>query len=99
LDLPASLVPYESEIFLLLTFAVGLFFGLAIKKGLTSIIFIIIGYVVASYIQLPFLPTFDYKQAISAAYSYSTIVHFTQPVVTFGLVIFAIGILFGFWRG
>jgi len=99
MNLPAYLGAYSDEIFLLLTFVVGILIGLAVKKGSLAIVFIIVAYLIASYIALPYLPTINYTAILNSVYSYSTVVHFTKPVISFGLIIFAIGIVIGLWKG
>ena len=97
--LPSYLGPYADEIFLVLTFAVGLMLGLAIKKGIVAIVLIIVAYLVASFIGLPYFPVIDYQSLVNSASSYITLVHFTEPVITFGFVIFAVGVAIGVWKG
>jgi len=97
--LPAYLGAYANEIFLVLTFFVGLLLGLAIKKGIVAIVLIIVAFILASFIGLPYFPVVDYQSLVNSAYSYSTVVHFTEPVITFGLVIFAVGVAIGVWKG
>jgi len=97
--LPAYLGAYANEIFLVLTFFVGLLLGLAIKKGIVAIVLIIVAFILASFIGLPYFPVVDYQSLVNSAHSYSTVVHFTEPVITFGLVIFAVGVAIGVWKG
>lgn len=86
-------------VILLLTFISGLFIGLALKKGLTSIVLGVIGYVIASYIALPFLPTISTASVTSLGTSYLNLIHFHSVVVSFSLVLFAIGLAIGIWKG
>lgn len=86
-------------VILLLTFLSGLFIGLAIKKGLTSIILGVIGYVIASYISLPFIPTVSSTSVTSLGTSYFNLIHFPTIIVSFSLVLFAIGLGIGIWKG
>ena len=86
-------------VILILTFASGLFIGLALKKGLSSIVLGVVGYLIASYIALPFLPTISMSSITSLGTSYMNLIQFHSVIVSFSLVLFAIGLAIGVWKG
>ncbi len=97
--LPPELQPYSSIISLILLFADGLLFGLAAKKGLVSIILIIIGLVLAGLIGLsiPFLSAGNVWSHVVEIFS-SEIGHLGPVFVGFPIV-WIIGFGFGIWKG
>lgn len=99
MDLHTLFGSYYNYAILLLTFISGLFIGLAIKKGLTSIILGVVGYVIASYIALPFLPTISTASVASLGSSYASFIQFHSIVVSLSLVLFAVGLGIGVWKG
>lgn len=94
---------YTQDVILVLTFLAGLLIGLAIKKGVVAIVLGVVGYIVASYIQLPFIPTFSTSGITSSitntATSYTQVLSLTHITVTFSLILFAIGLAAGLLKG
>ncbi len=84
---------------LLLLFVDGAIFGLAIKKGITSIILIVIGLVLASFVGLaiPFLSLTVVLNFISGFIA-SEISHLGPLFLTFP-VLWILGLLIGVWKG
>jgi hypothetical protein len=97
--LPPELQSYSPIITIILLFVDGLFFGLAVKKALTSIVLIIVGVVLASVIGLsiPFLSAGDiWTHVINIAFSEARHIgpiFFSFPI--FWIIGFAVGI----WKG
>ncbi len=94
---------YTQYVILALTLIAGLLIGLAIKKGVVAIVLGIVGYLVASYIQLPFIPTFNTSNLSSTltntAMSYTHVLSLSHLTVTFSLILFAIGLVVGLLKG
>lgn len=94
---------YTQYVILLLTLVAGLLIGLAIKKGFLAVVLGIVGYIVASYINLPFIPTFNTSGLTSSftstATHYTQVLTFTHLTVTFSLILFAIGLVAGLLKG
>lgn len=88
---------------LILPFVAGLFFGLAIKKGLTAFILGIVGVVIGSYIGLTFLPKISLSYEIHKwslfLSSYLATAKFGSVVLTTTVIIFLIGLAIGLWKG
>lgn len=99
MDLQTTFGANYNYIILLLTFLSGLFIGLAIKKGLMSIILGVVGYLIASFIALPFIPTISTSSITSLGSTYMGLIQFHSVIVSFSLVLFAIGFGIGIWRG
>ncbi|MCL6091060.1 MAG: hypothetical protein M1393_08500 [Candidatus Thermoplasmatota archaeon] len=86
-------------VLLLLTLSSGLFIGLALKKGLMSVVLGVVGYLIASYIALPLIPTISVSSFAALGRSYAGLIQFNSPILSFSLVVFAIGLGLGIWRG
>jgi hypothetical protein len=97
--LPPGLVPYDWVINSVLIFADGLLFGLAVKKGLTSLALLIAAVLLAGYIELsiPFLnPSLIFQHLIDILAS--TLSHLGPVLVAFPIIFF-IGFAVGIWKG
>ncbi|WP_337860115.1 hypothetical protein [Ferroplasma sp.] len=86
----------------------GLLFGLAIKKGITSAILLIIAFVLATYAGLSFIPHISASTAFSDAskFFYANISKAPGLLslghvgsVTLVLVLFLVGLGVGIWKG
>jgi hypothetical protein len=90
---------YASIIALLLLFVDGIIFGLAIKKGVLSIILIVFGLVLASLagLSIPFLNLTVVLNFISSVVV-SEISRFGPLFLTFP-VLWILGLLVGVWKG
>ncbi len=94
--LPSS---YQSILYLILTFADGLLFGVAIKKGILSFILFIIGAVIATYVGIS-LPGISVSLLISKLVIFLGYILSKAPSFAVGLpVLFLIGLAIGLWKG
>jgi len=97
--LPPELQSYSPIIAIILLFVDGLFFGLAVKKALTSVVLIIVGIILAGVIGLsiPFISAGEiWNHLINIFFSQARHVgpiFFSFPI--FWIIGFAVGI----WRG
>jgi hypothetical protein len=97
--LPSQLEPYASIIALVLLFVDGAIFGLAIKKGFLSIILIIVGLLLASYVGLsiPFLSTNNIASHLIGI-ALSQISHMSPIFFSFP-ILWIVGLGIGIWKG
>lgn len=90
---------YSSVIGLILLFVDGLIFGFAVKKGLVSIVLLVIGIVLAGAIgiSIPFLSTTDIMTHVFniVASQYRHI----GPLFTAFPILWIVGFGIGIWRG
>ena len=94
--LPSS---YQSVIYLVLTFADGLIFGIAIKKGILSFILMIIGALIGTYIGIS-LPGVSVSLLLSKVLVFLGYILSKAPSFAVGLpVLFLIGLAIGLWKG
>ncbi|MGP6293326.1 hypothetical protein [Caldiplasma sukawensis] len=93
---------------LLLIFVDGLLFGLAFKKGLTSVILIIVAVLLAEYINFSVIPastlsTFETdikNHIIYLINNINTIIPFhTAGAITVSVIVFVIGLVIGYLKG
>lgn len=96
---PAFLEPFSQELTIILLFVDGLFFGIAIKKALTSFVLIVIALLIAYFIGFSLIPKISVTNVISQVTAYASSVHFGTIVITFSVVMFFIGLGIGLWKG
>ena len=97
--LPPSLQPYSDVISLILLFVDGLLFGLAAKKGLMSIIFVVVGIILAGLIGLsiPFLGLGDvWTHVVNIFVSQ---INNVGPIFGAFPIAWIIGFALGLWKG
>ena len=96
-------IPFSAIITIILTFAAGLFIGLAVKKGLTALILGIVGIVIAGYVGIAFVPkislTYEIHKWSSFFLTYVSTVKFGAIQLTLSVVLFLIGLAIGLWKG
>ncbi|MEM0074240.1 MAG: hypothetical protein QXT48_05395 [Thermoplasmatales archaeon] len=87
----------------ILTFIVGLLFGLAIKKGAVAFVLALVGFVIAGYVGLSFIPKVSVKYEIIKAVrifdEYIKQVQFATLSVSLSLVLLLVGLAIGIWKG
>ncbi len=100
---PASLEPIAPYITMALVFIDGLLFGIAIRKAVTSIVLLIVAFVIAGFVSISFIPHISSSNIISNvtkyATTYSSSLHFTAIDVTFTVILFIVGFAIGLWKG
>jgi hypothetical protein len=94
--LPTS---YQAVLYLVLIFASGLLFGVAIKKAVMSFILSIVGAIIAAYVGVS-LPGISASALLSRLVGFLSYLAGHAPVVAAGLpVLFLVGLAIGLWRG
>ncbi len=102
------MVAVEGYIILILAFIDGLFFGLAIKKGISSFVLLIIAIFIAGYAGFAFLPKLSFSAILShvKSFIFANIDKLPSilPIGKIGslsiiLVLFLIGLGIGIWKG
>ncbi len=100
---PAALESVAPYITLILVFLDGLLFGIAVRKGVVSIILIIVGLFIGTYIGLSFIPKVSISSVISKvsadAASFESGLHFGSFTLSFLAILFIIGFAIGIWKG
>ncbi|MCL4420360.1 MAG: hypothetical protein M1477_01540 [Candidatus Thermoplasmatota archaeon] len=96
---PSVLEPYAAYITLLLVFVDGLLFGLAVKKGLISIILMVVAFVLAYFVGLSFIPKINIINVIHSVINYMATVKFGSLILSFSLILFIVGFGIGAWKG
>lgn len=98
-SLPSVLNQYAWIVFPVLFLFDGLLFGLAIKKGATALILAIVGFAIADFIGLSFLPSFNYSQILTSIYQYAS--QYTIGTISFtaSIALFVIGLVIGIIKG
>lgn len=97
------MIDYTTILDLVLTFVVGLLFGLAIKKGAVAFVLAIVGFVIASYVGLTFIPKvsiyYEIHKAITIVLEYMNDVKIGSIAVSLTIILFLIGLAIGLWKG
>lgn len=97
------MIAWNSLLDFILTFVVGLLFGLSIKKGALAFLLAIIGFVIAGYVGLTFVPkislTYEINKFVSLAIAYIKDFQIGTIAVSLTVVLFLIGLAIGLWKG
>jgi hypothetical protein len=97
------LFDYTTILDFVLTFVAGLLFGLAIKKGAIAFLLTIIGFLIASYVGLTFVPkislSYEINRFISLATTYVKDVQVGAIGLSTTVILFLIGLAIGIWKG
>ncbi len=96
---PAILEPYAPYLTLILVFVDGLLFGLAVKKGIVSLILLVVGFVLAYFVGLSFIPNINITTVLTHVLHYMSTVKFGSLVLSFSLILFIVGFGIGAWKG
>jgi hypothetical protein len=96
---PSVLEPYAAYITLLLVFVDGLLFGLAVKKGLISLILMVVAFFLAYFVGLSFIPKINITNVIHSVVNYMAMVKFGSLILSFSLILFIVGFGIGAWKG
>ncbi len=97
------MIAYTNILDFVLTFVAGLLFGLAIKKGTTAFILAIVGFVIASYVGLTFIPkislTYELNKFIAVLAAYVKEFQLGAFTMSLTVILFLIGLAIGLWKG
>lgn len=95
----AVIQQYGFIILPLLMFADGVFFGLALKKGLMAFVLLIVALPIAYFLGLGFIPKISITHFANVMMSYFSTIQLGQ-IALGGIAIFwPVGLLIGFWKG
>ncbi len=95
-------------VLLVLAFVDGLLFGLAVKKGIVSFVLLIIAFIISGYVGLSFVPKISITNLLSKATTYIvTNLQSIASIIPIGntgslsllVVLFAVGVGLGVWKG
>jgi hypothetical protein len=102
ISLPSS-INLTTILDLVLPFVAGLFFGLAVKKGLMAFVFAIIAFVISGYVGLSFIPKISVSYEIhkwsAFLLSYISTVKFGSIALSLTVILFLVGLAIGLWKG
>lgn len=93
---------------IILAFVDGLFFGLAIKKGVISFVLLFVAFFLAAYMGFSFIPKISFSgiisKIISSLVAHISIITNALAIGTAGsfsllIVLFFIGLAIGLWKG
>ncbi|MGC8645304.1 MAG: hypothetical protein ACP5UO_03430 [Thermoplasmata archaeon] len=97
------MIAYITILDWVLTFVVGLLFGLAIKKGVVAFVLALIGFLIAGYVGLSFIPkvsvSYELSKAVRILGEYFRQVQLATFSVSLSLVLLLIGLAIGIWKG
>jgi hypothetical protein len=86
-----------------LTFIAGLLIGIAGKKGAMAVIIGIVGFIIAGYVGLSFIPAASLTRMMGqlAPLIFSYMKNFQFGVITMSLsiILFLVGLVIGVWKG
>jgi|GEM_PF-2990575 hypothetical protein len=98
-----TFVTLYSILDLVLTFVAGLLFGLAIKKGAVAFVLALVGFIIAGYVGLTFIPkvslTYEFHKIIGLLSAYVGEFQFGALALTLSVIIFLAGLAIGIWKG
>ncbi len=95
LVLPSFLDPFKTEILFILFFVDGLLIGLAIRKGATALILVIIAVAIAGFAGITFIPSISVTSIVDYVINYAKTAKFGLIVVTSTVVVFVVGLIIG----
>ncbi|MEM0135508.1 MAG: hypothetical protein QXU18_09865 [Thermoplasmatales archaeon] len=97
------MIAWNTILDFVLTFVVGLLFGLAIKKGAMAFLLAIIGFLIAGYVGITFIPkvsiTYEINRFFALAAAYLKDFQIGTLAVSLTVVLFLIGLAIGLWKG
>ena len=97
------MIAWNSLLDFVLTFVVGLLFGLAVKKGAMAFLLAIIGFIIAVYVGITFIPkislTYEINKFFALASAYLKDFQIGALTVSLTIVLFLIGLAIGLWKG
>lgn len=97
--LPYSLNQYAWIIFPILFLVDGLIFGVAVRKGSTALILTIIGFLLADFIGVSFLPNFSVSSLYHSIYTFATSQTLGTISISTSVVLFVVGVIVGYILG
>ncbi|MGC8561988.1 MAG: hypothetical protein ACP5UZ_01925 [Thermoplasmata archaeon] len=97
------MIAWNSLLDFVLSFVVGLLFGLSVKKGAMAFLLAIIGFIIAGYVGLTFIPkislAYEINKFIGLLSAYIKDFHIGALSVSLSIVLFLVGLAIGLWKG
>ena len=95
LVLPSFLDPFKTEILFILFFVDGLLIGLAIRKGATALVLVIIAVAIAGFAGIAFIPSISVTSIVDYVINYAKTAKYGVIVVSSTVVVFVVGLIIG----
>ncbi|MFG1460294.1 MAG: hypothetical protein AAE987_02805 [Thermoplasmataceae archaeon] len=95
LVLPSFLDPFKTEILFILFFVDGLLIGLAIRKGATALVLVIIAVAIAGFAGITFIPSISVTSIVDYVINYAKTAKYGVIVVSSTVVVFVVGLIIG----
>lgn len=95
LVLPSFLDPFKTEILFILFFVDGLLIGLAIRKGATALILVIIAVAIAGFAGITFIPSISVTSILDYVINYAKTAKFGIIIISSTVVVFVVGLIIG----
>ena len=95
LVLPSFLDPFKTEILFILFFVDGLLIGLAIRKGATALILVIIAVAIAGFAGITFIPSISVTSIVDYVINYAKTAKYGVIIVSSTVVVFVVGLIIG----
>ena len=95
LVLPSFLDPFKTEILFILFFVDGLLIGLAIRKGATALVLVIVAVAIAGFAGITFIPSISVTSIVDYVINYAKTAKYGVIVVSSTVVVFVVGLIIG----
>ena len=95
LVLPSFLDPFKTEILFILFFVDGLLIGLAIRKGATALVLVIIAVAIAGFAGITFIPSISVTSIVDYVINYAKTAKYGAIIVSSTVVVFVVGLIIG----
>ena len=95
LVLPSFLDPFKTEILFILFFVDGLLIGLAIRKGATALVLVIVAVAIAGFAGITFIPSISVTSIVDYVINYAKTAKYGVIIVSSTVVVFVVGLIIG----
>jgi hypothetical protein len=95
LVLPSFLDPFKTEILFILFFVDGLLIGLAIRKGATALVLVIVAVAIAGFAGITFIPSISVTSIVDYVINYAKTAKYGAIIVSSTVVVFVVGLIIG----
>ncbi len=97
--LPSFINEYSWIVYPVLFLLDGFVFGLAIRKGMLALVLAVIGFIIADFVGLSFLPNFSVTTLWDSVYKYAS--QYTLGTISFStsVILFFVGLVVGLLKG
>ena len=95
MNLPSFLDPFKTEILFILFFVDGLLIGLAIRKGATALVLVIVAVAIAGFAGITFIPSISVTSIVDYVINYAKTAKYGAIIVSSTVVVFVVGLIIG----